>query len=118
MGQMRSVAIGINRSIASSRLRDVKPGRLAGLRLIAGGDAFEGAFASAVVEGSGDLVVLHDAIGARAVDAAAEGEDPGDLGLEDDVVLVDSSFDSAGLVGAFEVTLNLAALLLDLNLLG
>ena len=64
---------------------------------VGGGGFAEGvefAGATAGVEGTFDGV---------ASDLAAECEDFTGFGAEDDVVIVDSSFEAAGLVGAFEV---------------
>jgi hypothetical protein len=56
--------------------------------------------------------------GARAVDAATEGEDIAGFGLENDVLVIDSAFNASGLIGPLEMSFDLSAVLLDLNFFG
>src|SRR5579862_1470547 len=64
------------------------------------------------MEGCGEGIALHDSAHSWAVDSSAEDQYLTGFGAYDEVLFVDGAFESAGLVGTLEVTLDIGAFLL------
>ena len=70
-----------------------------------------------IVEGSGEGGALDYAVGSWSINSSAEDEDSSCLGANDEMLPVDGSFDSAGLIWPFEVAFDGGAVLLEIEIL-
>ena len=79
--------------------------------------AFKRSCAAAIVECAVVGAALHNAVHSWPINSSAKHQHLSRLGAHHQVLLVDRAFDSAGLVRALEMALNIGALLLQIKIL-
>src|ERR1700742_206945 len=70
---------------------------------------------STIVECSVEGAALNDSTNSRSVDSAAKDQNVAGFGTNDEMLLVDRTFDPSGLIGTLEVPFDSGAFLLEIE---